>query len=241
MTAASARLRRLLGQPRSWPHLGHHWRTRLLAQLDAAPRRVGGWSALTAATIAGLTAGPVAAVVAAVYTALAVLAVARHRRDTATRRRRTATRQAIATLAADLRAGADATAALAETRTHLADTDDVVCHRIRDRLDAITRIAETAGAPVSRLLDRLAADLRAAARVESTLSTHTAGIHASSRLLAALPVAGLGLGQSLGTDPIALLLHTPLGAGCAATAIALQLAGLAWSRRILTAATGAPS
>lgn len=310
MTAATARLRRLTGRPHSWPRFDRHWQARLLTRLDAAPRRTGTWSAVAAATLAGLALGPVAAAIAACYTGMAVLAYARHRQEAAARRRRAAARDAIAALAADLRAGADITTALTEARVHLgrdgsgspssanapttgrradqwtpasppfahspttgrradpwtpahprpgtsadehsrrertprpasATGEDPVCRRIHARLDAAIRIAETTGAPIAELLDRLAADLRAGARVEATLSTHTAGSHAGSRLLAALPIAGLGLGQALGTDPIATLLHTPVGAGCAMTALALQLAGLAWSRRILaTATSGDPS
>ena len=54
----------------------------------------------------------------------------------------------------------------------------------------------------------------------------------SKTLLAGLPMGGVGLGYAIGADPLAVLLHTPLGVVCAVTAIGLQLAGLAWSARI---------
>ncbi|MGH8791028.1 MAG: type II secretion system F family protein, partial [Stackebrandtia sp.] len=65
--------------------------------------------------------------------------------------------------------------------------------------------------------------------------THTAGAAASARLLAFLPVTGLLLGEAVGVEPTALLLHTPLGAACAFGAAALQAAGLMWSHRIAAA------
>ncbi|ADD45498.1 type II secretion system F family protein [Stackebrandtia nassauensis] len=237
MTSAPTRLRRLLGTHPQWPALVQTWRTHLLARLDTAPRKLATALALTAALPTATVAGPTAAAITAIYCAVAILAAARWRAAAATRQHRATARQAVASLAADLRAGANAAPAIAATRTHLAATDDPVCRRIRDRLDATVHITETAGAPTSRLLDQLAEDLRAEARIATTLTTNTAGILASARLLAALPVAGLALGQALGTRPLETLLHTPVGAGCAAVAVTLQLAGLAWSRRILVAAT----
>jgi tight adherence protein B len=51
-------------------------------------------------------------------------------------------------------------------------------------------------------------------------------------LLAAMPVAGLGLGFVVGTDPLGVLLHSPLGGACLIAAVVLQLAGVAWSTRL---------
>lgn len=237
MTSAATRLRRLLGADPQWPTLVRDWRDRLLTRLDTTPRKLAAALALTTALPTATVAGPTAAAIAAIYCAVTILAAARWRAAAVTRQYRATARQAVASLAADLRAGANATPAIAATRTHLTATDDPVCRRIRNRLEATVHITETTGAPTSRLLDQLAEDLRAEARVTTTLTTNTAGILASARLLAALPVAGLALGQALGTRPLETLLHTPVGAGCTAIAVALQLAGLAWSRRILVAAT----
>lgn len=59
---------------------------------------------------------------------------------------------------------------------------------------------------------------------------------ATAWLLAALPLAGIGVGY-IGADQLRILLHAATGAGCALLALALQVAGLAWSRR-LTASMG---
>jgi tight adherence protein B len=108
---------------------------------------------------------------------------------------------------------------------------------IRQRVRAAVRVAEVAGAPLADLLDRLDADLRARRLVALHSAAQAAGATATSALLAALPVAGIGLGYALGVDPGHQLLHTRLGAGCVLAALALQLAGLAWVGRIARGAT----
>jgi tight adherence protein B len=54
----------------------------------------------------------------------------------------------------------------------------------------------------------------------------------SAGLLAAMPVAGVGLGAVVGVDAWQVLLRTPLGAVSVGLAVALQLAGLAWAARL---------
>ena len=54
-------------------------------------------------------------------------------------------------------------------------------------------------------------------------------------MLAALPVVGLGLGAGLGADPFAWLLRTGPGLAVLAVGIALEVVGVLWSWRIVTA------
>jgi len=61
---------------------------------------------------------------------------------------------------------------------------------------------------------------------------------ATAALLGVLPAAGIGLGYLMGSDPLRVLLHTPVGAGCALGAVAFQLAGLAWTDRLSRAPDG---
>jgi tight adherence protein B len=104
------------------------------------------------------------------------------------------------------------------------------------RLTAAWQVAEIAGAPLADLLERVEADTRSRIAVRSTLTAQAAGTQATAWLLMAMPVVGIGIGTGIGVNPLRILLHTPIGAVCAAVAVLLQVAGLAWSARL--ASTG---
>lgn len=91
------------------------------------------------------------------------------------------------------------------------------------------QVAEQTGASMATTLaavaDRLAADLALLATVEAELSAP----RATGRLLAGLPVAGVGLGYLLGGDPIAFLTSSVFGQVCLALGAALGCAGLVWT------------
>ncbi|MFC7482252.1 type II secretion system F family protein [Luedemannella flava] len=131
----------------------------------------------------------------------------------------------VATLAAELRAGVPAEVAVRDCAAEL--TRDVA-HRVA----AAVTLAERTGAPLAAVLDRLDQQLRAALRLRSTVAAQAAGARASAWLLAVLPLAGVALGPVMGVSPGAVLLGTPLGAGCLLGAVALQLGGLAWAARL---------
>jgi tight adherence protein B len=113
-------------------------------------------------------------------------------------------------------------------------------------VEALRRLADQTGAPLADLLERVEADARALDRIRAVAAAQAAGTRATAWLLAALPAGGIALGYAIGADPLRVLLHTPLGAGCACGAIALQFAGLAWAGRIgrfmpVTAGSGRPA
>lgn len=222
------RLRRLLrgvavsGAVRAVPH-------RLHRMVSDTARRGMGWALLVAAlvAVAATLGGAVAAVVAGTYGSVAFRAVIlRARRQVAAARRRKL-RDRLGAAAADLRAGLTAEQALAG-EPPVEPGDD-----LGSWLQAATRLAERTGAPLADLLERVEADARAADRAHAAAAAQAAGSMATAWLLAGLPLGGIGLGYAIGADPLSVLLHTPLGAGCAVGALALQLAGLAWSRRII--------
>lgn len=105
------------------------------------------------------------------------------------------------------------------------------------RLEAAYRISGVLGTPLADLLDRVDADLRAQQRLRLNVQAQLAGAQATSVLLAALPVVGLALGGAMGFDPVAQLLHTPVGGACAVLAALLQCSGLAWTGRLVRGAT----
>ncbi|HEV8569295.1 MAG TPA: hypothetical protein VGQ92_19815 [Actinoplanes sp.] len=102
---------------------------------------------------------------------------------------------------------------------------------------AVWRLAERTGAPAAELLERIEADARGADRAKASAAAQAAGAQATALLLAALPLGGIALGYGIGADPLQVLLHTPLGAACAASAVVLQSAGLLWADRLANGPT----
>lgn len=182
---------------------------------------------VTAATaaLAFLVSGPVAALIAAVYTLLGARALTRRTRRRADSARHARSLDNLCALAADLRAG------LPPAPPSTADP------RVAALTDAVWRLAERTGAPAADLVERIEADLRAAARARGSAEAQAAGARMTAALLAALPAAGLALGESIGADALTVLLTTTPGALCTIGALTLQLAGLAWSARLISGAT----
>ncbi|MBB5111147.1 tight adherence protein B [Micromonospora echinospora] len=176
-------------------------------------------AALLGAVTGALLGGPVGALALATYGLLAARAVLRRRthRAAALAHRRDLDR--VAAVAADLRAGLPA------------DLDDGP-GRVARLARAAGKLADRTGAPLADLLERIEADARAADRGLAAAAAQAAGARATAWLLAALPLGGIGLGYGIGVDPVAVLLHTPVGGGSALAAVALQVGGLLWAERL---------
>jgi tight adherence protein B len=259
--AARRRLRTPLAEPRfTLPTFDVSvLRGRLESLAVRRPRRLVALFALAASVVGWILGGPVAALVSTVYGALAARALGRriaNQRDTAARARHL---DDLCALAADLRAGLPpATAAELHANLQTPPQDDphsgnalgaeaVVAHaartavskraihselRITELTAAVWRLAEHTGAPAADLVERIEADARAADRAKASAAAQSAGAQATALLLAALPLGGIALGYAIGADPLRVLLHTPLGAACAAGAVLLQCAGLFWADRL---------
>jgi len=128
--------------------------------------------------------------------------------------------ETLAVTAADLRAGASAP---------LLSLPDPELDRLAR---AAQRLSLRTGAPLAELLDRLERLQRVLSQVDGAAHAQAAGIRLTALILTALPSAALGLGHLIGADALGALLGTPLGAACCATAVALQLTGLAWADRL---------
>jgi tight adherence protein B len=208
----------------------------VLAHVDASPRLAILLTAGAAGAAGATVAGPVAAIAVGAYAALAThgcLRGRRARRETALRVRRL---DELGALAADLRAGLPLPVVGGFSDASASSPKDGAVDRLTELTDAARRLADETGAPLADLLDRIEGDARAADRARAAAVAQAAGARVTALLLAALPVAGIGLGYGMGFDPLAVLLHTSLGAVCAVTAIALQVAGLAWSQRLIRVA-----
>ncbi|WP_199042361.1 type II secretion system F family protein [Glycomyces salinus] len=176
----------------------------------------------------GPLAAAVAALTAAAYTCAAMTAwrsaLRRKRLGEAARR----AADAVAALAADLAAGTDPDRAAAAVE---ADWPPEATATTR-RLTAAWRVAAALGAPTAELCRRLAEHLREDERAAARTRAQTASIRATATLLTVLPVGGIALGEALGVEAIGFLLATGPGIACLAAAMALQAAGIAWTRAL---------
>lgn len=166
--------------------------------------------------------------------------------------RRAATREVLAEVVADVRAGQPPTRALERA---LGDRDVAprtlaavrlggdVAEALRDDarqmmqpvlagVGACWSVASAQGAGLADALDRLVTQERRAEEVRRQLEAHLAAPRATARMLAMLPALGLGLGLLVGGDPIGWLLGTPLGWACLVIGLVLIGLGLAWAGRI---------
>jgi tight adherence protein B len=106
------------------------------------------------------------------------------------------------------------------------------------RVAAAVRLSARTGASLGGVVTAVEDDLRARHRQRLELRTATAGPRASAALLAGLPLLGLAMGSGVGADPWAVLTRTPTGQVLLVLGVGLELAGLAWSRRLVARAVG---
>lgn len=92
--------------------------------------------------------------------------------------------------------------------------------------------ADHGGAP-AEAIDRAASTLRERAALRAERHAQSASARLSTRVMTALPVAFTGFVAATDPDVRHVLLRTPIGWGCLATGLALNLAGRAWARRLL--------
>ncbi len=97
---------------------------------------------------------------------------------------------------------------------------------------AAWQVAHHTGQGLTSSLQVVVDDLRSERETRRVVASELASARATGRLVAALPLAALAMGRGAGGDPIGFVLHQPLGWLCAASGIALLLAGLAWIEAI---------
>ncbi|WP_328340808.1 hypothetical protein [Micromonospora sp. NBC_00421] len=203
------------------------------------PRRVLLLVGLVGTGAGGLVGGPVAAALLAGYGMLGARAVHRRRVAGQVGRERRRQLDRLGAFAADLRAGLPATPSgdvdpSTGDGSGAAGGDPAGTDRLARLARSAVRLADRTGAPLAELLERVEADARAFDRGLAGAAAQAAGANATALLLAALPLGGIALGYGIGVDPLAVLLHTPIGAGCALAAMGLQAGGLLWAERLGT-------
>lgn len=105
---------------------------------------------------------------------------------------------------------------------------------------ACWRVSADGGAGLADGLDRVANALRAERDQREELRSQLAGPRATATVLALLPAFGLLLGTAMGADPLAVLLHTPVGLACLTAGGMLEWTGLAWVARLVRVAEEGP-
>ena len=224
-----------------------------LAVLLDRPAAVGAVGLLVAA-VGAVVSTPVVGGLAGVCAGLAVRAFRGSRSATAGRRRVQAVAEGLGVVAAELRAGrsieeaADAAvagcpdpaagAALGRVLRSgnppppAAGPPDEV-GQVLTRVAAAVRLSARTGCSFAGVATAVEDDLRARARAETELRAAVAGPRASAAVLAGLPVVGLGMGSGVGADPWRVLTTTGTGTALLVTGVALELAGVAWSARLV--------
>lgn len=210
----------------------------------------------TVVTLAGRPHLVVLGVTAAVVTWAALTLRARARAGAERRRRRQEVRDLCDALVADLTAGLGAPAALADVSTDwpivapaaaIARLGGDVPGALRAasvrpgaehlaQVAAAWDVSQRCGAPLTGVLDQLAAALRDDDDARNGVVSELSSARATARLLAVLPLFGLLLGGGLGGRPWVVLGTTMIGALCLLAGSALAVAGVFWVERIADAA-----
>jgi tight adherence protein B len=101
------------------------------------------------------------------------------------------------------------------------------------RISAAVLLSTRTGCSLAAVAGAVEDDLRARRRHRLELRSATAAPRASAALLAGLPLLGLAMGSGVGADPWQILTATGTGQVLLVAGVALEVAGLAWSRRLV--------
>lgn len=104
---------------------------------------------------------------------------------------------------------------------------------------AAARVSELLGCPAVRCLEAVGAAYRRSRLLDDLRSQAFAVPRATVRLLTALPVVTVMLGELLGARPLAFLFGSPQGLLCLALGLCWYAGGLAWMRAMLRGMDGA--
>ena len=228
--------------------------SRLRPSVDGVPLTM--LAAGTAATLAAAVSTTLVAFLAAVLAAVAARAWQGRRRADRLGARLRALTDGLGALAAELRSGRPLSAATdaavvacgdeeggraltlavcapAAGPSEPAGPEEAVLADALGRISAAVVLSTRTGCSLAGVLSAVEDDLRARRRHRDELRAATAGPAASALVLAGLPLLGLAMGSGVGADPWSVLTTTGTGQVLLVAGVALELAGLAWSRRLV--------
>jgi tight adherence protein B len=203
---------------------------------------------IIAGGLLGKAPGAVLASAALLIACTAARLVGQYRRRRSSHRARADVAQACTVLASYLRVGQVPSAALAIAaadcevlrKGHQAHTlGGEVVHVWRQQarrpghgglleLGRAWQVSVETGAPMSSTLDQVAASLSADQQLTQVVNSELAAARATSKVMAALPPCGIGIGYLLGGDPARWLLAGPAGWACLLAGTLLACAGVLW-------------
>lgn len=99
----------------------------------------------------------------------------------------------------------------------------------------VVGLSVATGAPLADLVERVGDDCAARADAARARTAGMAAARSTRRILLWLPVAGLGLAQLLGAEPLSVLVESPWGRLSAGTGVVFWAAASLWSQRIVAA------
>lgn len=99
------------------------------------------------------------------------------------------------------------------------------------------QVASCSGASLGSTLEQVAAGQSADQALRAVVGGELAAPRATGKLMAALPVLGLGMGYLLGGDPVGWLTAGPAGWACTVLGVALACAGVLWIEALARAAS----
>jgi tight adherence protein B len=248
-----------------WPARPTARSRRLAAPTRPVLRPVAAWgrvpmpaaAGVAVGAVAGVLSTPLVAVLAGVAAFLGARAWAARRRDGDAGRQLLSLTEGLAALAADLRSGRSLDAATGAAVAACGDTgcgralaralrspgagpepgQDTAVTEALARISAAVRLSERTGCSLAAVAGAVEDDLRARSRHRQELAAAVAAPRASATVLAGLPVLGLAMGSGVGADPWAVLTTTAPGQVLLVAGVGLELAGLAWSGRLVRRAS----
>jgi tight adherence protein B len=202
--------------------------------------------------------GAVLACASVVAGATVARLINQHRRRRSALRARADVAQACTVLASYLRVGQVPSAALAiaaadcqvlreghQTATLGGDVVEVWRQQSRRaghsgllELARAWQVSIETGAPMSTTLDQVGASLAADQALTRVIDSELATARATSKVMAALPACGVGIGYLLGGDPGRWLLARPSGWACLLVGVLLACAGVLWIEALARQASG---
>lgn len=100
-------------------------------------------------------------------------------------------------------------------------------------LAALWQVCEGSGGALAAALDRLVDSARQGARTRREIKAQLAGPRATMKVLAGLPVVGVGMGLLMGANPLTFLLGSVWGWACLVAAGLLEVGGVVWMQRLV--------